>query len=154
MRGLFTRSDQGQTFEGFYSALYADDQPGWVASQAAFIDLRDALNEKGIEFQVVMIPELHNVQDYPFNDVYDKVYDFLQSQGIDTLDLRADFATYTDDPVNLWVALDDAHPSALAHQMIADFSYDFVAKGVLDTELNDEPDINDSLEAEAASRTE
>ena len=65
LRGLFTRSDQGQTFEGFYSALYADDQPGWVASQAAFIELRDVLNEKGVEFQVVMIPELHNVQDYP-----------------------------------------------------------------------------------------
>ena len=153
LRGLFSRSDQGQTFEGFYSALYADDQPGWVASQAAFIELRDALNEKGVEFQVVMIPELHNVQDYPFDDVYDKVYGFLQSEGIDTLDLRTDFATYTDDPVNLWVALDDAHPSPLAHQMIADFSYDFVAKGMLNTEADDGRGIDASLKAEAASST-
>jgi hypothetical protein len=31
----------------------------------------------------------------------------------------------------LWVALDDAHPSPLAHQMIADYSYEFIAQGVL-----------------------
>jgi hypothetical protein len=84
-----------------------------------------------------MIPELHNVQEYPFNDVYDKVYEFLQEQGIDTLDLRNDFSGYTDDPVTLWVALDDAHPSALAHQMIADYSYDFIAKGIVDSGASD-----------------
>jgi len=131
MRGLFTRVDEGQTFEGFYTALYDDEQPGWVASKEAFVQLRDLLDEQGVEFQVVMIPELHNVQEYPFDVVYDKVYNFLDDNGIDVLDLRADFSTYTDDPVTLWVALDDAHPSVLAHQMIADYSYDFIAKGIV-----------------------
>ena len=137
LRGLFARSDQRQTFEGFYSALYEDDQPGWIASQEAFLQLRDLLKEQGVEFQVVMIPELHNVVDYPFADIYDKVYGFLTDNGIDTLDLRDDFSTYTDDPVTLWVALDDAHPSVLAHQMIADYSYDFIGKGIIDGSAED-----------------
>lgn len=72
LRGLLSSPDQAQTFEGFYSALYEDDQPGWLASQAAFIELRDVLQAQGVEFQVVMLPELHNVQDYPFDAVYDK----------------------------------------------------------------------------------
>jgi len=138
LRGLFASADQRQTFEGFYSSLYADDQPGWIASQEAFVQLRDLLDEQDVEFQVVMIPELHNVQEYPFDEVYDKVYGFLVDNDIEVLDLRADFATYTDDPVTLWVALDDAHPSVLAHQMIADYSYDFIAESILGEETTEE----------------
>ncbi len=147
LRGLFSRADQGQTFEGFYSALYADDQPGWIASQEAFVELRDVLKEQGVEFQVVMIPELHEVQNYPFADVYDKVYNFLVSEGIDTLDLRDDFSTYTGDPVTLWVALDDAHPSPLAHQMIADYSYDFIAQGIIENDASPEDATDPMMEA-------
>jgi len=151
LRGLLSSPEQAQTFEGFYSALYADDQPGWLASQVAFIELRDVLQAEGVEFQVVMIPELHNVQDYPFNAIYEKVYGFLQDQGIDTLDLRGSFSAYTDDPVTLWVALDDAHPSALAHRMIADYSYDFIAKGIVDSvESNDSPEVDAATETQAA----
>jgi hypothetical protein len=34
-----------------------------------------------------------------------------------------------DDPHALWVSLDDAHPNARAHRMIADHTLPFLARG-------------------------
>ncbi len=128
IRGLLTRSSSGQTFEDFYSALYEDDQPGFITMKEAFLELQGICEERGIELQVVMIPELHDLVDYPFTAEYAKVYNFLHDNGIPVLDLTADFAGYEDAPA-LWVALDDAHPNALAHKMIADFSQPFIESG-------------------------
>lgn len=134
VRGLLTRAAPGQTFEGFYSALYEDDQPGFIAMKEAFLELQGMCEQRGIELQVIMIPELHNLVDYPFSREYGKVYDFLTANSIPVLDLTADFSTYTDAPETLWVALDDAHPNAPAHRMIADFSKEFIAGGSTDNE--------------------
>ncbi|MBT8422142.1 MAG: SGNH/GDSL hydrolase family protein [Gammaproteobacteria bacterium] len=134
VRGLLTRTAPGQTFESFYSDLYEDDQPGFVAMKEAFLELQGLCEERGIQLQVVMIPELHNLTDYPFSNEYRKVYDFLQANNIAAIDLTDDFATYTEAPETLWVALDDAHPNAPAHRMIADFSKDFIARGSVSNE--------------------
>ena len=128
VRGLLTRTNPGQTFESFYSDLYVDGQPGYEAMKAAFLELRGITEERGIELQVVMLPELHDLVDYPFTDVYNKVASFLSENEINYIDLTSQFLGY-EDAVGLWVAPDDAHPNALAHRMIADYSKDFIAKG-------------------------
>lgn len=128
VRGLLSRSDAGTTFESFYSDLYADDQPGFMTVKESFLELQGICEERGIELQVVMLPELHNLVDYPFTAEYAKVYDFLQDNDIPVIDLTADFAGY-EDAAGLWVAPDDAHPNALAHAMIAEYSLDFIQSG-------------------------
>jgi lysophospholipase L1-like esterase len=128
IRGLLTRAAPGATFESFYSDLYADDQPGFVAMKEAFLELQGLCEERGIELQVIMIPELHNLVDYPFSAEYAKVYEFLRSNGIPVIDLTDDFAAY-EPAEELWVARDDAHPNALAHRMIADYSLEFIESG-------------------------
>jgi lysophospholipase L1-like esterase len=133
MRGLLTRSDTGATFESFYSDLYEDDQPGFITLKESFVELHGICEERGIELQVIMIPELHNLIDYPFGAEYAKVFDFLIENDIPVIDLTKDFAGY-ENPPELWVALDDAHPNARAHRMIAEFSYDFIAHGGHDNE--------------------
>jgi lysophospholipase L1-like esterase len=132
-RGLLTRTSPGQTFESFYNDLYADDQPGFQAMEAAFLQLRGITEERGIELQVIMLPELHNLVDYPFTAVYDKVASFLRENDIDYTDLTDSFRGY-EDAEGLWVAPDDAHPNALAHRMIAEYSRDFIEKGVATNE--------------------
>jgi lysophospholipase L1-like esterase len=129
VRGLLTRSKSGQTFETFYSALYEDDQPGFIAVKDAFLELQGITEERGIELQVILLPELHNLVDYPFSAEYAKVGSFLGENSIRYIDLTDSFAGY-EDAVGLWVALDDAHPNALAHRMIAEYSRDFIGKGV------------------------
>jgi lysophospholipase L1-like esterase len=126
MRGLLTRTTPGQTFESFYSALYEDDQPGFIAVKESFLELKQICAENNMLLQVVMLPELHDLVDYPFAKEYAKVSEFLKENGIPVLDLTMYFAGY-EDAEGLWVAPDDAHPNALAHKMIAEYSRDFLA---------------------------
>jgi lysophospholipase L1-like esterase len=128
MRGLLSNAAPGQTFESFYSDLYADDQPGFITVKESFLELKGICESRGMELQVVMIPELHNLVEYPFKAEYAKVSDFLTENEIPVIDLTESFAGY-EDAVSLWVALDDAHPNALAHEMIAEYSRDFIAQG-------------------------
>jgi lysophospholipase L1-like esterase len=128
MRGLLTRTNPGQTFESFYSALYEDDQPGFMAVKESFLELQAICADRGMRLKVVMLPELHNLVDYPFAAEYDKVTDFLKANGIAVIDLTESFAGY-EDAEGLWVAPDDAHPNALAHKMIAEYSFAFLADG-------------------------
>ena len=81
-----------------------------------------------MELQVVMLPELHDLENYPFTAEYAKVENFLRDNGIPVIDLTHSFAGY-DDPAGLWVAPDDAHPNALAHRMIAEYSRTFLEQG-------------------------
>jgi hypothetical protein len=74
------------------------------------------------------LPELHNLVDYPFGAEYAKVSGFLRENSIPVIDLTDDFAGY-ENPETLWVALDDAHPNALAHKMIAEYSLKFLEQG-------------------------
>jgi lysophospholipase L1-like esterase len=128
VRGLLSRGSSGQTFESFYSDLYEDDQPGFIAMKEAFLELRGITEELSIELKVVMIPELHNLVEYPFAAEYDKVSSFLESNDVAVLDLTESFAGY-ENPAELWVAMDDAHPNALAHRMIAEYSVGFLQQG-------------------------
>jgi lysophospholipase L1-like esterase len=128
MRGLLSRGSSGQTFESFYTDLYEDDQPGFITMKDAFIELRGITEQRGIELQVIMIPELHNLVEYPFAAEYGKVSGFLENNDIAVIDLTESFAGY-EDAVGLWVALDDAHPNALAHRMIAEYSLEFIRQG-------------------------
>jgi lysophospholipase L1-like esterase len=128
VRGLLTRATPGQTFVSFYSALYEDDQPGFITVQESFLELKQICANNGISLKVLMLPELHDLVDYPFTTEYAKVADFLRSHDIAVLDLTDSFAGY-EDAEGLWVAPDDAHPNALAHKMIAEYSFSFLADG-------------------------
>lgn len=130
VRGLLTRTNPGQTFESFYSDLYIDGQPGFETMKEAFLELRGITEERGVELQVIMIPELHDLVSYPFDDVYEKVGAFLAANDISYIDLTDSFRGY-EDAVGLWVALDDAHPNALAHKMVAEYSREFIEQGAV-----------------------
>ena len=51
----------------------------------------------------------------------------LTSHGIENTDLTENFLGEKNSQ-GLWVARDDAHPNAIAHEMIAKYSYPFLAE--------------------------
>ena len=118
-----------QSYSDYYKGLYAEDQPGWITAKQSFELLRDTCAKHGIGLQVVLLPELHELQDYAFAPEHAKVTAHLASLGVPALDLAPNFATETNPP-RLWVAVDDAHPNALAHALIADYSRAFIAEGL------------------------
>ena len=51
--------------------------------------------KRGIELQVVLLPELHDLVDYPLGAQYAKVLDFLRQNDIRALDLAPFFRNGT-----------------------------------------------------------
>jgi lysophospholipase L1-like esterase len=126
-QALLARMFPSAGFAEYYGALYRDDQPGWIATRKAFLDLKTACERNGIALQVVLLPELHELVHYPFAEQHAQVVRFLRDNGIAALDLAPRFADEKN-PQSLWVSRDDAHPNARAHRLIASFSRDFLAE--------------------------
>lgn len=128
-KAVLSRVRPSGSFREYYAQLYRDGAPGWEAMKAAFRKLKDICSAEGIALRVVLLPELHNPADYPFTKEHQKVTGFLNELDIPNLDLAPHFASEPD-PLKLWVALDDAHPNATAHRMIAEHAVDFIAGGL------------------------
>jgi lysophospholipase L1-like esterase len=123
---LRTRWNPARTFREYYAALYEDDQVGWRETRDAFARLATVCRERGIDLRVVLLPELHELANYPFAREYDRVEASLKSLGVPVLDLTPAFADVIE-PETLWVSLDDAHPNAAAHERIARASHAFIS---------------------------
>lgn len=122
---LLNRFTRDKDYRNYYARLYNDDHPGWKQTNSAFIKIKDVCQERGIELRVIILPELHNPKDYPFKREHEKLSGFLRENNIAHHDLLQNFQSI-DDPKELWVALDDAHPNAKAHALIAKYSEEFI----------------------------
>jgi lysophospholipase L1-like esterase len=125
-----------KSFRTYYTDLYADDQPGWIAAKRAFIELRDVCRSQGITLRVVLLPEFHVLDDYPFHAEHRKILAFLKDIGVDGLDL-APFFAQEKHPKRLWVATDDAHPNEIAHAAIARHAREFIQGGLRGRKITD-----------------
>ncbi len=130
IKALKSRFADTPSFKEFYSAIYSDEAAGWAKTKAAFHALRDSSAKEGFDLKVVLLPELHQLEPYTFSKEHRKVVGFLRSIGIETIDLADSFRSVKDPP-SLWVALDDAHPNARAHELIAKYSLDFLMESAL-----------------------
>lgn len=127
LKALRARLSPGTGFAEYYAALYRDGAEGWAHSAAALLELKQQSLARGFELRVVLLPELHDLVNYPFRREHAVVMDFLRANEIRALDLAPAFAN-EHDPHSLWVSLDDAHPNARAHQLIADYALNFLAE--------------------------
>ncbi len=127
-KALLAKAVPSMSFESYYRSLYREDSPGWLAAQAAFRRLGGVCRDRSIRLQVVIVPELHDLESYPFTEAHAKVTALLDRLGIQHLDLRRRFPRVRETH-RLWVALDDAHPNAEAHRLIAHHSLQFLLGG-------------------------
>jgi lysophospholipase L1-like esterase len=124
-----------KSFQAYYDDLYTDGQPGWLAAKKALLQIRDICAAKHIVLQVVLLPELHRLDKYPFAAQDSKIMAFLHDNHIAALDLAPSFAGEKN-PMRLWVAPDDAHPNAIAHALIAKYSLGFIEEGMHERDAN------------------
>lgn len=130
VKALTARFSDAAGYEDWYAALYQEGAQGWRDGRGALVQLKEVCAKQGIGLKVVLLPELHDLVDYPFAAEYRAVTDFLTDIDVAHLDLTPSFGGETN-PQSLWVAPDDAHPNALAHRRIAEYSLDFVRPGPL-----------------------
>jgi hypothetical protein len=80
-----------------------------------------------MDLKVVLLPELHQLDPYAFEREYGQVVSFLRENGIAAFDLAAYFKAEPN-PQELWVSRDDAHPNSRAHDLIAEYAFDFISE--------------------------
>ena len=120
-------SRQSDSFREYYANLYQEEQPGWQQVRTAFKELKELSIENDFQLRVVLLPELHNLENYTFKREHALLTEFLENEEIQYMDLAPHFITETS-PLTLWVARDDAHPNAKAHRLIAEYSYPFLSE--------------------------
>ncbi len=97
------------------------------AESGGLLQLKQLSRERGFDLRVVLLPELHQLVDYPFSREHAMVADFLRANEIPVLDLAPMFRNERE-PQTLWVSMDDAHPNARAHRLIADYTLGFIGE--------------------------
>ena len=117
-----------KSFKDYYSALYAEGQPGWESAKEAILQLKELSEKDNFQLQVVLLPELHDTKNQIFGDIYDKISSFLAENNIDYVNLGKLFENQ-DNEIGLWVSYDDAHPNKVADKGIAEALTDFISKG-------------------------
>jgi lysophospholipase L1-like esterase len=98
----------------------------WKNKETVFeriIDMQKLLREKGVAFQVVVVPIFdfgngNNFSEYPLRTMHLEIDDFLHRSGIEYLDLLDSFAQQHQ-PAS-YFALDVWHPNAIGHALIAE----------------------------------
>lgn len=121
----------GEDFSNYYPALYRDDQEGWRQTRDALGRLARLADEDGFLLFMALLPELHAVgPEYGFREIDDRVSRAAREAGIRHL-VRLAPLFAEEQPESLWVSMDDAHPNAKAHEIIARGIFDaLVREGV------------------------
>ena len=101
----------------YYSGLYADGAAGWEKAKAAITALSKYARENGIKLLIANHPELHRLDDYPFENVTRMLQAHAASLDIPFLDLLA--SVKGEEPETLWVTREDPHPNRKANTLFA-----------------------------------
>ena len=117
-----------KSLEDYYYSLYEDGKPGWKNTQASLLEFKAVCDRLGIPAIAFMIPDLHDLsKDSHYSALYKKIESVFQQTGIPVIDtFPALSEEFNGDSIRARVALDDPHPSSVAHKIIAREVYSFL----------------------------
>lgn len=107
------------SFEQHYKNIYKDDYEGWIKTQEAYKKLADYAKANNIRVIVAMIPDIHNLHNYPFIYIHEKVRLLAEANGFEFIDLYDSFSTI-ETQEEIWAMPGDPHPNALGHKLIGE----------------------------------
>ena len=114
---LRPRVDKGADWKSYYSNLYRPGSPGLLATEKALQDYINLCRERGIKLVIASIPELRQLENYPFPQTTAFVRGIAERNGVPFVDFLPVFAGK--DPASLWVTVEDSHANATANAMMA-----------------------------------
>ena len=89
-------------------------------------DLNGRIQTDNSRLVIVLFPLLYEFDDYPFEEIHDKIADFCQEEDIPLLDLLPAFSKHR--AKDLWVHPTDHHPNDIAHEITAGEVYRFLKR--------------------------
>ncbi len=123
-RNAVSQARLGSPLLTHYRDLYRSGSPGREAMQQALAALAETARTRGIRLYLLMTPEPHYLQHYPFQDIHDSMEHTARSLGYTFVDALPALRELT--PEQLWVTADDPHPNARGHRLMADTLYPYL----------------------------
>ena len=107
-----------ETLKNHYQSIYSPSSKGFLEMKAALKQLSDYASNNNKKIFLVMTPDFHNLLDYPFAFIHQKMEQISEEFGIQYLDLLPYFIGIKKD--DIWAMPGDPHPNKLGHEIMAD----------------------------------
>lgn len=114
---LLKRSGERSLLE-HYQDVYREDQPGFIEMQRQLRQLAEYAKGKNASLFLAMTPDVHNLKNYPFGFIHEKMRRVAQENGYKFVDLLPSLEKLS--PEQIWAMPGDPHPNALGHKLMAD----------------------------------
>jgi lysophospholipase L1-like esterase len=112
-----TLSGGKEGLEAHYRAVYSPDSPGYGSMVKALERLSEHARKEKIRLFLAMTPDIHNLENYPFQFVHEDVRRIAQGLGYRYVDLLPALADL--EPGAVWNMPGDPHPNSLGHELMA-----------------------------------
>lgn len=109
---LLRQFGEAPDWKRYYRGLYGDDTAGWTQTRKALAGFAATARELDAALVVFHVPELRELEPYPFADITAKVRSYVEGLGVPFVDLLP--AVHDLEPSTLWVTVPDPHPNARA----------------------------------------
>ncbi|QQS14016.1 MAG: SGNH/GDSL hydrolase family protein [Rhodospirillales bacterium] len=116
-----------KSLEEHYKAVYAPDQPGYKSMIEALKRLKTYADSKGIRVYLAMTPDVHDLVDYKFDFIHERVKAIAAADGFTYVDLLPAMRNRT--PQELWSMPGDPHPNGLGHRLMAEAIFPAIRRG-------------------------
>lgn len=104
-----------------YKAVYRPGAPGFVTMRVALTKLAAYARTHDIRLYLALVPDVHNLERYPFAFVDETMAKVAADLGYTFVDLLPAFGHLS--PQQVWAMPGDPHPNALGHRLMADELY-------------------------------
>lgn len=116
--GLTRLMGEKLDWKDYYFNLYETGAQGWERSKASFGKLAKEAQDSDSQLIVFNIPEIRELEPYPFHSVTDKVEAMAKQHSVPFYDLLSSVQKLK--PSSLWVTVPDPHPNGLAQTKFAE----------------------------------
>jgi lysophospholipase L1-like esterase len=107
-----------QSILDHYNAVYDPNSAGYKTMETSLKQLADYAKANNIRLTLAMVPDVHNLANYPFKNIHDQMKGVSESLGFTYVDLLPAFGTLS--PEEVWAMPGDPHPNSLGHKLMAE----------------------------------
>lgn len=109
-------ANKGEGLQEHYNALYDPDNEGYQIMENSLAKLAQYAKSNEIKVYLVIIPDIHFLQDYPFSAVHTKMKTISNNYGFEFIDLFDTLENINFD--QLQIIPGDSHPNEFGHKLI------------------------------------
>ena len=122
-------SKKGQNLKEYYKNLYSDENKGFIEMKESLHNLSKYGKENNLPIFLVVIPDIHFLEDYPFKRINEKMKSISNEFNFMYFDLLPSLEGLAFE--DLQIIEGDSHPNSLGHQKISESLYPFIRETLI-----------------------